>query len=167
MAVNSTDLNRSRAEFILRLCQEQKITEFCVCAGARNAPLVALLEQSTDCKRFHFFEERSAAFFALGRARALGRPVAIVTTSGTAAAECLPALIEAHYQQTPILAITADRPTRYRGSGSPQTIDQVGLFSSYVEGVWDCESESVPTAWTRWSKMRPFQLNVCFEEPTK
>lgn len=161
------EINQKRAEFVLKICREQDIQEFCVCAGARNAPLVQLLEQSADQKRFHFFEERSAAFFALGRIAASGKPVAVITTSGTAAAECLPAMIEAHYQQLPLLAITADRPTRYRGSGSPQTIDQVGIFSSYVEAVWDCEAESVVSAWKNWSLRRPFQLNVCFEEPTK
>ncbi len=165
MSATYSDINRRRADFILNLCRKQNIQDFCICAGARNAPFVQLLETQSDLTRFHFFEERSAAFFALGRSQARGRPVAVVTTSGTAAAECLPAIIEGHYQQIPLLAITADRPSRYRGSGSPQTIEQVGLFSKYVEGVWDCESESESQDWKQWSGQKPFQINLCFEEP--
>ncbi len=106
-------------------------TDFCVCAGSRNAPLLAVLGAS-DLRVFSFVDERSAAFFALGRAKLTGRPAAVVTTSGTAVAEILPAAIEAHYSGTPLILITADRPARYRGTGAPQSIEQEQIFGVYA-----------------------------------
>src|SRR5690242_10613859 len=105
------------------------VREFCVCAGARNAPLVKVLGAASELKKYRFFEERSAAFFALGRAKILGAPVAVVTTSGTAAAELLPAAIEAYYSGVSLVLVTADRPPEYRGSAAPQAIEQMGLYS--------------------------------------
>src|SRR3954447_14292784 len=108
-------------------------TDFCVCAGSRHAPLLAVLGVS-DLRVFSFVDERSAAFFALGRAKLTGRPAAVVTTSGTAVAELLPAAIEAHYSGTPLILITADRPARYRGTGAPQSIEQEAIFGVYARG---------------------------------
>jgi 2-succinyl-5-enolpyruvyl-6-hydroxy-3-cyclohexene-1-carboxylate synthase len=108
-------------------------TDFCVCAGSRNAPLLAVLGAS-DLRVYSFVDERSAAFFALGRAKTTGRPVVVVTTSGTAVAELLPAAVEAHYSATPLIFITADRPARYRGTGAPQAIEQEGIFGKYAGG---------------------------------
>jgi len=108
-------------------------TDFCVCAGSRNSPLLAVLGAS-DLRVFSFVDERSAAFFALGRAKLTGRPAVVVTTSGTAVAELLPAAIEAHYSGTPLILITADRPARYRGTGAPQSIEQEEIFGVYARG---------------------------------
>lgn len=109
-----------------------------------------------------FFEERSAGFFALGRIRRDGAPVAVITTSGTAAAELLPAMLEAHHQGLPLIAITADRPRRLRGTGAPQTIDQMPLFAAAHAPVLDIDDadqlEPLPALGG------PFHLNVCFEE---
>src|SRR5262249_9638323 len=111
--------------------------EWCACAGARNSPLFLELLERGDLHTFRFFEERSAAFFALGRIQATGRPVAVLTTSGTAAAELFPAVIEAHYTGAPLVAVTADRPRRYRGTGAPQSIEQVDLYGGYAAASWD------------------------------
>src|SRR3954469_15585509 len=108
-------------------------TDFCVCAGSRNAPLLAVLRAS-DLRIYSFVDERSAAFFALGRAKLTGRPAVVVTTSGTAVAELLPAAIEAHYSGIPLILITADRPARYRGTGAPQSIEQEDIFGIYARG---------------------------------
>jgi 2-succinyl-5-enolpyruvyl-6-hydroxy-3-cyclohexene-1-carboxylate synthase len=108
-------------------------TDFCVCAGSRNAPLLAVLGVSY-LRVYSFVDERAAAFFALGRAKLTGRPAAVVTTSGTAVAELLPAAIEAHYSGTPLILITADRPARYRGTGAPQSIEQEEIFGVYARG---------------------------------
>jgi 2-succinyl-5-enolpyruvyl-6-hydroxy-3-cyclohexene-1-carboxylate synthase len=107
--------------------------DFCVCAGSRNAPLLAVLGAS-NLRIYSFVDERSAAFFALGRAKRTGRPVAVVTTSGTAVAELLPAAVEAHYSGTKLILITADRPARYRGTGAPQAIEQEEIFGVYAGG---------------------------------
>jgi 2-succinyl-5-enolpyruvyl-6-hydroxy-3-cyclohexene-1-carboxylate synthase len=108
--------------------------DFCVCAGSRNAPLLVVLGAS-DLRIYSFVDERSAAFFALGRAKLTGRPVAVVTTSGTAVAELLPAAVEAHYSGTKLILITADRPSRYRGTGAPQAIEQEEIFGVYGRGA--------------------------------
>ena len=88
-------------DLALRTAQElvaHGVREICLCAGARNSPLITVLgalSEAGHLRAYHYFEERSAAFFALGRAKAEGRPVAVITTSGTAVAELLPAVIEA------------------------------------------------------------------------
>lgn len=127
--------------------------EFCVCAGSRNSPLLAVLGAS-DARLFSFVDERSAAFFAVGRMKLHGNPVAVVTTSGTAAAELLPAAIEAFYSGLPLILVTADRPARFRGTGAPQSIEQIGLFGVYAE-----------TSLDGWTRARPLHLNVEFDEP--
>ena len=108
---------------VLAACAGAGVREFCICAGARNLGLVVALERSGGCRLWHFFDERSAAFFALGRMMNTGSPVAVVTTSGTAVAELLPATVEAYYQSLPLVLLTADRPSRFRGSGAPQQAD--------------------------------------------
>lgn len=162
----STNLNRAKA--LLEHCAQSGLSDFCVCAGARNAPLVELLAESQGARLHHFFEERSASFFALGLSHKIGKPVAVVTTSGTAVAECLPAVIEAHYQGLPLVVLSADRPARFRGTGSPQAIEHIGLFSSYVEKTWDLE-ETLATneIFSTWSRRRPLHINLAFEEPRR
>ncbi|MHB1082938.1 MAG: thiamine pyrophosphate-binding protein [Prosthecobacter sp.] len=139
------------------------VREVCVAAGARNAPLVSALLACSGVKIWNFFEERSAAFFALGRIMADRQPVAVVTTSGTAVAELLPAVIEAHYQNLPLVLVTADRPKRYRGSGAPQAIEQAGLFGVYatIVGDWDVTDDSHEGQCSDG----PMHLNVCLDEP--
>jgi len=141
------------------------IEEFCVCPGARNAPLIAVLSANPEkFKSYYFFEERSAAFFALGRIRNTGKSVAVITTSGTAVGELLPATMEAQYAGLPLVLVTADRPRHYRGSGAPQTAEQVGLFGVYVSQTFDLEaSEKLNLG--EVSRSRPFHVNVCFDEP--
>jgi len=122
--------NLAKARAVIEEARVAGVREMCVCSGSRNAPLLAVLSHS-DLKLWTFVDERSAAFFALGRMKLLGAPVAVVTTSGTAAAELLPALVEAHYSGLPLVVITADRPARFRGTGAPQAIEQVNLFGVY------------------------------------
>ncbi|MBA2369489.1 MAG: 2-succinyl-5-enolpyruvyl-6-hydroxy-3-cyclohexene-1-carboxylic-acid synthase [Candidatus Protochlamydia sp.] len=151
----------------LQLVQEvlnKGVKEFCLSPGARNAPLIYALSKLTFIKVYLWPEERSAAFFALGRIKATGRPVAVLTTSGTAAAELLPAAVEAHYTSLPLLLITADRPRRYRGTGAPQSIEQLGIFSHYVHYAQDLEGAEVCQL-EPWTMRGPAHLNVCFEEP--
>lgn len=141
------------------------VKEFCICAGARNSPLIETFYKNPFIKIYHFFEERSAAFFALGRIASTRRPVAIVTTSGTACAEVLPAAVEATYSSLPLIIITADRPKTYRGSGSPQTIEQVGIFSYYIEACFDLDAENTHFSLRGLSWRKPIHVNICFAEP--
>ena len=104
----------------------------CVSPGSRSTPLTvaAFLEPSLRC--WSLLDERGAGYFALGLAKASGRPVALICTSGTAAANYLPAVVEAHYARVPLLLLTADRPGELRGWGAGQTIDQMGLYGRHV-----------------------------------
>ncbi len=140
------------------------VAEVCVAAGARNAPLITALMACEGVKIWSFFEERSAAFFALGRIQADRQPVAVLTTSGTAAAELLPAVIEAYYQGLPLVLVTADRPRRYRGSGAPQAIEQKDLFGPYVSACLDLEGGS-HLSWPTRLDARPLHINLCLDEP--
>src|SRR5690606_18835449 len=82
------------------------IHEFCLCAGACNSPFVHILDENKHIKVYSFFEERSASFFALGRMARTQRPMAVITTSGTAVAELLPAVVEATYSSLPLVVVT-------------------------------------------------------------
>ena len=141
------------------------VREFCFCPGARNAPLLYPLANASGLHTYYWPEERSAAFFALGRIKATGRPVAVVTTSGTAAGEVLPAAMEAYYSGLPLVIMTADRPRRFRGSGAPQAAEQVGLFGCYALEMHDFEEGDLCDL-SNWTQRGPMHLNICFEEPS-
>lgn len=103
-----------------------------IAPGSRSTPLTLALDRSAPVRTWLHIDERAAGYFALGLARELNEPVAIVTSSGTAAANLLPAIVEASLSRIPLIAITADRPPELRGIGANQTIDQVGLFGSHA-----------------------------------
>lgn len=146
------------------MLNEAQVVTVIVCAGARNAPLVLALEASTKFKCISFFEERSAGFYALGLAKCSGKPVAVVTTSGTAVAELLPSAIEAYYQGIPLIFVTADRPKNYRKTGAPQSIEQANLFLDYVSCALDWDQDTNDFSCI-WNSKKPLHLNVCFDEP--
>jgi 2-succinyl-5-enolpyruvyl-6-hydroxy-3-cyclohexene-1-carboxylate synthase len=142
---------------VVKSCLKAGVGEFVVCAGARNAALLEALARAEAAglvRVWRHSEERCAGFFALGRTLETARPCAVITTSGTAVAELLPAIIEAHYQARPLVAITADRPAAFRGSGAPQTIEQPGIFGAYA---WQ-------GTFADWDGKQPLHLNVEFDE---
>ncbi len=104
----------------------------CLAPGSRNTPLVLAFARHPAIRVFSHLDERSAAFFALGLALATDTPAAVVCTSGSAAANFFPAIVEAHQAEVPLLALTADRPHELRDSGANQTIDQVKMFGSFA-----------------------------------
>src|SRR3990172_1735574 len=110
----------------------------CVSPGSRKTPLSLALADSSITDWSHH-DERSSAFFALGIAKTTGKPVLIVTTSGTAAAELHPAMAEATNARVPLIALTADRPFALRNVGAPQTIDQQDLFGRSAKWAHDIE----------------------------
>src|SRR6202044_2486538 len=101
-----------------------------VAPGSRSTPLVIALDADPRMRVRVVLDERSAGFVALGLGLATGRPAVVATTSGTAAVELHPAVVEASHAGVPLIAVTADRPAELHGVGAPQTVDQDGLFGT-------------------------------------
>ena len=106
------------------------VREACTSPGSRSTPLVLSLVRDERLRSTSHIDERCGGFFALGLAKASGLPVALACTSGTAAANYAPAVIEAHEARVPLLVLTADRPPELRDVGAGQTIDQIKLYGT-------------------------------------
>jgi len=120
------------AEIFMAALEAASVRDVVVCPGSRSTPL-ALAADVTPGLRCHVaVDERAAAFFALGQARATGRPSVVVCTSGTAGAHFAPAVVEASQSHLPLLVVTADRPWEAVHVASHQTIDQTRLFGAHV-----------------------------------
>jgi 2-succinyl-5-enolpyruvyl-6-hydroxy-3-cyclohexene-1-carboxylate synthase len=115
------------------------LRDACTSPGSRSTPLVLSLAQESRLRCHSHIDERCAGFFALGLAKASGLPVTLTCTSGTAAAELLPAAIEAHEAGVPLLILTADRPPELRENGAGQTIDQVKLFGGAAKWFFEVD----------------------------
>lgn len=116
------------------------VTDAVLSPGSRSAPLALALAAAERRRRIRLhvrIDERSAGFLALGLAKAAARPVPVVTTSGTAVANLLPAVVEASFAGVPLVVLSADRPPWLRGVGAPQTIDQVKIFGDHVRWFTD------------------------------
>jgi 2-succinyl-5-enolpyruvyl-6-hydroxy-3-cyclohexene-1-carboxylate synthase len=154
--------------------------EACTSPGSRNTPIVLSLVREPRLRCFSHIDERCAGFFAVGAARAGGRPVAVTCTSGTAAAELMPAVVEAHWGQVPLIVLSADRPAELRDIGAGQAIDQIKLYGDHAK--WFCEVELPPVLdaqamrWVRqlacrayWTALEgrpgPVHLNLPLREP--
>ena len=158
---NSNSNNITYSENLIDLMtQRYGCTTFCVCPGGRNSPFVVALESRDTLS---FFDEQSAAFFAIGRIKRDLLPVCVITTSGTAVAQLFPAVMEAFYTQLPLILMTADRPRLFRDTGAPQTVNQNYIFGQYAE----CIDLEVPERLDNlsWTKKKPLHVNVCFDEP--
>jgi len=113
------------------------VEHVCLSPGSRSTPLTIAADRTPGLRTWIQLDERAAGFFALGLAKASRRPAVLVCTSGTAAANYLPAIVEAHYSRVPLVVLTADRPPELRDWGAGQTIDQPGLYGRYPR--WSVE----------------------------
>ena len=156
----------------------QGITQFCISPGSRSTPLTVAAARHPQANTKIFLDERAAAYFALGWARATDQAAVLICTSGTAGANYYPAIIEASVEHLPLLAITADRPPELQQTGANQTVDQNRLFGSHTRWFYDpgCPDptlqESTVKSWAAQAVLRsahpdpgPVHLNIPFREP--
>lgn len=147
--------------------------------GSRSTPLAMMMREHEAIKEHIVVDERGAAFFALGMAKETKKPVAIVCTSGTAAANYFPAIVEAKYARVPLIVLTADRPHELRAVGASQTIDQVAMYGNFVHDFTEMALPEATEEMLRYVRQKasravriamgevpgPVQLNFPFREP--
>ncbi len=176
LAVSPTAATYAAVEAFVTELVRAGLRHVCIAPGARSTPLTLVLAARPELRAWSHVDERSAAFFALGLAKASRTPVAVVCTSGTAAANFFPAVVEAAYARVPLVLLTADRPPELRDCGAPQAIDQIKLYGShakwfaevggaeagldYVRGL-ACRSVATAAA----APAGPVHLNWAFREP--
>ncbi|MFT5683148.1 MAG: 2-succinyl-5-enolpyruvyl-6-hydroxy-3-cyclohexene-1-carboxylate synthase, partial [Myxococcota bacterium] len=170
--------NIESGRLIIEELSRAGVAHFCASPGSRSTPLTAALAERTDLPQSIITDERGAAFFALGVGKATGRPAAVITTSGTAMANALPAAIEADASGVPLLLLSADRPPELRATGANQTIDQVKMFGGVTRWYAEvpCPGTGLPPQAllttldqavhrTRCEPPGPVHLNLLFREP--
>ena len=165
------------ATFVDELAAEG-LTYVCISPGSRSAPMAMAFGRHPRIKVFTHIDERSGSFFAVGLAKATEKPVALLCTSGTAAAEFHAAVVEAFYSRTPLIVLTADRPPELIGVGANQAIEQHGLYGTAVR--WSVDpgvptEPADPEVWrqlasdvmrhARGSPAGPVHVNLPFREP--
>jgi 2-succinyl-5-enolpyruvyl-6-hydroxy-3-cyclohexene-1-carboxylate synthase len=146
---------------------QQGVNEAVICPGSRNAPLMIALTRHGGFKCYSIADERSAGFFGLGIALKTGRPVILCCTSGSAGLNFAPAVVEAFFQEVPLIVLTADRPKEWIGQWDGQTIYQENLFGKHAKAYYDFETDdcsSAPLAALAEPK-GPVQINVPISEP--
>jgi 2-succinyl-5-enolpyruvyl-6-hydroxy-3-cyclohexene-1-carboxylate synthase len=172
----------AQARAIVDELHRQGVDYAVISPGSRSAALAIAFEEHRGVTTRVVTDERSAAFHALGRARASGSPVVVLATSGTALANHLPAVVEAHLSLVPLISISADRPPDLLHVGANQTMNQPGTFGEQVR--WSCSippaeqgvdgngywrstvAQAVARARGHGARPGPVHLNVAFREPT-
>src|SRR5215211_7073873 len=155
------------------------LRDACTSPGSRSTPLVLSLVRDARLRATSHIDERCGGFFALGLAKASGLPVALACTSGTAAANYAPAVIEAHEARVPLIVLTADRPPELRDVGAGQTIDQLKLYGSAAKWFQEVDDHVATPERMRWlrglacrafwtaldGRPGPVHLNFSLREP--
>src|SRR5215831_258287 len=159
--------------------QRAGVRNMVICPGSRSTPLAMASAEQPAIRTWIHVDERSAAYFGLGMAKQLHQPVAVLCTSGTAAANFLPAVVEAKLTHVPLLLLTADRPHELRDNGAPQSIDQNRLYGTYVKWFVEVALPEATNAALRYIRTiaaraaasaraipaGPVHLNLPFREP--
>jgi 2-succinyl-5-enolpyruvyl-6-hydroxy-3-cyclohexene-1-carboxylate synthase len=170
------DVTQSFAATFVDELAAQGVEYACVSPGSRSAPIAIALQRHPKIRVFMHVDERSGSFFGVGLAKATGKSVVLLSTSGTAAAEFHPAVVEASYSGTSLIVLTADRPPELRDVGANQAIDQQRLYGTAVRWFFDpgtpVESANAPKQWRRLAARAyaesaggPVHINLPFREP--
>ena len=170
------DVTQSFAATFVDELAAQGVDFACISPGSRSAPIAIALQRHPKIRVFVHIDERSGSFFGVGLAKVTGKPVVLLSTSGTAAAEFHPAVVEASHSGTPLIVLTADRPPELRDVGANQSIDQQRLYGTAVRWFFDpgapIESAGAPRQWRRLAARAcaeaaggPVHINLPFREP--
>ncbi len=179
MTTTTPHANQIFAEALVEGLVGGGVSDLCLCPGSRSTPVVAAAVSAAGLRLWSHLDERAAAYFALGLAKARRAPVALLCTSGTAAANFLPAVAEAWHARVPLVVLTADRPPELRGWGAGQTLDQLKLFGSHVRWFAEAPPPEGATPGARYARALssravavargrpagPVHLNLPFREP--
>jgi 2-succinyl-5-enolpyruvyl-6-hydroxy-3-cyclohexene-1-carboxylate synthase len=170
---------KKNAQYLAAVLLEKGVTDIIFSPGSRNAPLINTFTATAGFRCLNIVDERCAAFFALGMALNLRRPVAIACTSGSAVLNYAPAVVEAYYQKAPLLVLTADRPAAWIDQGDGQTIRQEKVYANYIKGSFHL-TDRIETKEDTWFAARqineafnlllypepgPVHINIPFPEP--
>ena len=163
------------SQTITQLCLAKEIDHIVISPGSRNAPLTIGFTHHPSFKNFSIVDERCAAFFALGLAQQLKKPVALICTSGSAVLNYYPAIAEAFYSDIPLVVISADRPSKFIDVGDGQTIRQENVFKNHILYSANCKEGKenqlfneiqINSALNAAIELRgPVHINVPFSEP--
>ncbi|MDR3070049.1 MAG: 2-succinyl-5-enolpyruvyl-6-hydroxy-3-cyclohexene-1-carboxylic-acid synthase, partial [Propionibacteriaceae bacterium] len=173
--------SQGAAAAVIEQLAAQGVSHIVISPGSRSAPLALAAWQADRDGLVHTYvrvDERGAGFLALGLAKSSGWPAAVVTTSGTAAGNLLPAIMEASHSQIPLIAITADRPASWAGFGASQTTDQAKIFGGFARWQTHISAAGDPHSWAAQAaravltsrgvlgeRPGPVHLNVHLSEP--
>src|SRR3981081_1893331 len=131
------DVTQSFAATFVDELAVQGVDFACISPGSRSAPLAIAFQRHPKTNVLMHIDERSGSFFGVGLAKATGKPVVLLCTSGTAAAEFHAAVVEASYSRPPLIVLTADRPPELQGAGANQAVDQQRLYGTAVRWFFD------------------------------
>ncbi len=137
MNIKYSNINSFWGYLIIEELVRNGIDYFCISPGSRSTPLTVAVAENKKTRSIVCYDERGAAFHALGYAKSTGNPAVLICTSGTAVANYYPAVIEAGQTGTPLIILSADRPPELRDAGANQTIDQIKIFGDYVKWFFD------------------------------
>jgi 2-succinyl-5-enolpyruvyl-6-hydroxy-3-cyclohexene-1-carboxylate synthase len=176
--MDQTNLNVLWASLLIEELARNDIDYYCFSPGSRLAPLAVAISRNPAAKAMIAYDERAAAFHALGYARATARPAVLVCTSGSAAAHYFPAIVEASHDEVPMLILTADLPPELRDCGANQAMRQPGLYGDYVRWTFDfpCPDVRIKPSMvlttidqavhrSLYPEPGPVHLNLPFREP--
>lgn len=151
-------------QILAHVCKEMGIFHFVISPGSRNAPLAIHFSETDEFNCYSIVDERSAAFVAMGMAKSLKKPVAVICTSGSAAANYYPAVTEAFYQNIPLLILSADRPIDFVDLFDGQTIRQNQLFQQHSYGDFQMLEDDEPDAELQNLEICKKAMQLCFEK---